>query len=57
MSEPSTIRTVIEPITVPPLCSYCEGTGWFTETVEDATGRGVEIDYTCGACDGTGQEQ
>jgi DnaJ-class molecular chaperone len=57
MSEPSTIRTVIEPITVPPLCSYCEGTGWFTETVEDATGRGVEVDYTCGACDGTGQEQ
>jgi DnaJ-class molecular chaperone len=57
MTEPSTIRVAIDPIVVPEWCGYCEGTGWFTETVEDATGRGVEQDYNCSACDGTGQER
>jgi len=38
-------------------CGYCLGTGWFTETVEGSNGRDEDVDYSCPACDGTGEEQ
>ena len=37
-------------------CDNCDGTGYFTWTVEDGTGRDVEVDSVCGSCDGSGQE-
>lgn len=38
-------------------CFHCNGDGWFTETVEGPGDTDVEIDYVCGACSGSGEEQ
>lgn len=37
-------------------CFHCNGHGWFTETVEGSNGRDEDVDYRCGACNGSGVE-
>lgn len=37
-------------------CHPCDGTGYFTETLEGSNGRDEDVDYRCGLCDGSGVE-
>jgi hypothetical protein len=35
-------------------CDVCHGDGGWTETIEDGTGRGIEVDTLCNFCGGSG---